>query len=88
MAGVALSGYALTFTMTVNGQECFILIQNPRDLAQIIMEGMMRGMEVFNNPLATSQSLSTISFYPPPQEEESAPWIQPHVMVVAMKSKS
>ncbi|KAF3617370.1 hypothetical protein FXO38_34021, partial [Capsicum annuum] len=43
----ALKGHALTFTMYVEGKECLVIIQNPKDLSQIITEGMKLGLEAF-----------------------------------------
>ncbi|KAM3342949.1 hypothetical protein P3S68_027915 [Capsicum galapagoense] len=78
---VALTGQALTFTIQVNGRDYLVMIQNPRDLAHIITEGMTLGTEVFNS---TTQQNPALPFYPQLQEE-LVPWIQPHVTVLQME---
>lgn len=62
---VGLQNHALTFTMKVNNQEVTILINNLRDLAQIIMEGMSLGTEIYGRYHWSMMEASYLEPYQP-----------------------
>lgn len=54
---MGLQGYALIFTLEMNGQEIVLLIQNPSHLAEIVTEGMRLGMGAYTqNQWFTTQT--------------------------------
>lgn len=49
--GMSLQDLALIFTMKLDYQDVIIMIQNPMDIAQIVMEGMQLGTNIYNQYL-------------------------------------
>lgn len=82
-----LYNHALTFTLQVNQQVVTVLINHPRDLAQIVAEGMQLGTEIYARyhwSMMQGPNLAPFQSLPPPSPVWEQTPLHPNVIRMAL----